>query len=229
MTIPYPRTYYPLREMSHESCTWLPSEINMVATANIANISLGITSTNAIGYKKKYERDYSTCIEPPRPIHSKSSNKNAHKDTTALLSSSSNISNLSVNLDSMTVTNNNQNHNEKENYHNAYLETNSSLEFTNTQLSSTIRITADSSQRSAHYNNHNNEMNDKLTIVNSENSGQEQHATVVIPINERVPTKSIRIERDYTLGDGITRFHTTYPTELNGKMSLTNGRYAESS
>lgn len=42
----------------------------------------------------------------------------------------------------------------------------------------------------------------------------------IVPIKKRVPIKSIRIERDYSLGDGITRFNTEYPAELTGKVSL---------
>jgi hypothetical protein len=41
----------------------------------------------------------------------------------------------------------------------------------------------------------------------------------VIDISTRVPTKSIRIERNYSLGDGITRFNTEYPIELTGRVS----------
>ncbi|KAI8050147.1 Golgin subfamily A member 7/ERF4 [Gilbertella persicaria] len=40
-----------------------------------------------------------------------------------------------------------------------------------------------------------------------------------ITIQNRVPVKAIRIERDYSLGDGITRFSTEYPVELTGKIS----------
>lgn len=43
------------------------------------------------------------------------------------------------------------------------------------------------------------------------------HATT-IDIKQRVPVKSIRVERDYSLGDGITRFRTEYPVELDGKV-----------
>lgn len=40
----------------------------------------------------------------------------------------------------------------------------------------------------------------------------------IISIQNRVPVKSIRVERDYSLGDGITRFSTQYPVELEGKV-----------
>lgn len=40
-----------------------------------------------------------------------------------------------------------------------------------------------------------------------------------ITIKQRVPVKSIRIERDYSKADGITRFSTEYPTELEGKVN----------
>lgn len=39
-----------------------------------------------------------------------------------------------------------------------------------------------------------------------------------ISIKQRVPVKAIRIERDYSLGDGITRFQTEFPIELTGKV-----------
>lgn len=42
-----------------------------------------------------------------------------------------------------------------------------------------------------------------------------------IDIKQRVPVKSIRVERDYSLGDGITRFQTEYPVELMGKVKIT--------
>ncbi|KAI7891484.1 Golgin subfamily A member 7/ERF4 [Mucor mucedo] len=41
-----------------------------------------------------------------------------------------------------------------------------------------------------------------------------------ITIKQRVPVKSIRIERDYSKADGITRFSTEYPAELEGKISV---------
>ncbi|KAG1173719.1 hypothetical protein G6F70_005635 [Rhizopus microsporus] len=41
----------------------------------------------------------------------------------------------------------------------------------------------------------------------------------VISIKNRVPIKSIRIERDYSLGDGITRFYTNYPEDLQGRIT----------
>ncbi|KAI8047634.1 Golgin subfamily A member 7/ERF4 [Thamnidium elegans] len=40
-----------------------------------------------------------------------------------------------------------------------------------------------------------------------------------IDIKQRVPVKSVRVERDYSLGDGITRFQTEYPVELTGKIT----------
>lgn len=40
-----------------------------------------------------------------------------------------------------------------------------------------------------------------------------------IPIRNRVPIKSIRIERDYSLGDGITCFNTDYPEDLRGRIA----------
>lgn len=40
-----------------------------------------------------------------------------------------------------------------------------------------------------------------------------------ISIKQRAPVKSIRIERDYSLADGITRFQTEYPIELDGKVN----------
>lgn len=40
-----------------------------------------------------------------------------------------------------------------------------------------------------------------------------------ISIKQRVPVKAIRIERDYSLGDGITRFQTEFPMELTGKVT----------
>lgn len=40
-----------------------------------------------------------------------------------------------------------------------------------------------------------------------------------ISIKQRVPVKAIRIERDYSLGDGITRFQTEFPMELTGKVN----------
>jgi hypothetical protein len=42
----------------------------------------------------------------------------------------------------------------------------------------------------------------------------------IISIQSRVPVKSIRVERDYSLGDGITRFSTQYPVELEGKVKV---------
>lgn len=47
------------------------------------------------------------------------------------------------------------------------------------------------------------------------------HETI-IELKQRVPVKSIRVERDYSLGDGITRFQTEYPAELAGKVKKNN-------
>jgi hypothetical protein len=41
-----------------------------------------------------------------------------------------------------------------------------------------------------------------------------------ISMKNRAPVKKIRIERDYCLGDGITRFSTEYPIELTGKVRI---------
>jgi hypothetical protein len=46
----------------------------------------------------------------------------------------------------------------------------------------------------------------------------QQQENTIISIKQRAPVKSIRIERDYSLGDGITRFQTEYPIELTGKV-----------
>ncbi|KAI8575915.1 hypothetical protein K450DRAFT_180069 [Umbelopsis ramanniana AG] len=39
------------------------------------------------------------------------------------------------------------------------------------------------------------------------------------------PTEFIRIERDYSLGDGITKFSLEYPQELHGKITEEQLRY----
>ncbi|KAI9270427.1 Golgin subfamily A member 7/ERF4 family-domain-containing protein [Phascolomyces articulosus] len=38
-----------------------------------------------------------------------------------------------------------------------------------------------------------------------------------IEMTQRVPSKAVRIERDYSRGDGITRFCTEFPPELSGR------------
>ncbi|KAI8146557.1 Golgin subfamily A member 7/ERF4 family-domain-containing protein [Fennellomyces sp. T-0311] len=40
-----------------------------------------------------------------------------------------------------------------------------------------------------------------------------------IEISRRVPDKSIRVDRDYSRGDGITRFSTDYPPLLAGRIT----------
>lgn len=52
----------------------------------------------------------------------------------------------------------------------------------------------------------------------SSNKNAMLKAHEIISIQNRVPVKSIRVERDYSLGDGITRFSTQYPVELEGKV-----------
>lgn len=37
--------------------------------------------------------------------------------------------------------------------------------------------------------------------------------------DNRMLHRIIRIERDYSLGDGVTRFSTEYPKELDGRVS----------
>lgn len=58
---------------------------------------------------------------------------------------------------------------------------------------------------------------------NSTNAMTNSHE--IISIKKRVPIKSIRIERDYSLGDGITRFSTEYPMELTGKVNTCKHEY----
>ncbi|KAI9027209.1 Golgin subfamily A member 7/ERF4 family-domain-containing protein [Phycomyces nitens] len=40
----------------------------------------------------------------------------------------------------------------------------------------------------------------------------------VIRLSDRVPTGTIRVERDYSKGDGITQFATTLPLGLEGRI-----------
>ncbi|KAG2193201.1 hypothetical protein INT46_005149 [Mucor plumbeus] len=54
---------------------------------------------------------------------------------------------------------------------------------------------------------------------NNSNKDAMLKAHEIISIQSRVPVKSIRVERDYSLGDGITRFSTQYPVELEGKIT----------
>ncbi|KAI9281754.1 Golgin subfamily A member 7/ERF4 family-domain-containing protein [Umbelopsis sp. AD052] len=49
------------------------------------------------------------------------------------------------------------------------------------------------------------------------------HHSIYDPMAE--PTEFIRIERDYSLGDGITKFSLEYPQELHGKISEEQLRY----
>ena len=55
------------------------------------------------------------------------------------------------------------------------------------------------------------------SVYNNKSKDGSEHES--ISIKNRVPIKSIRIERDYTLGDGITRFYTEYPKDLEGRVS----------
>ncbi|CDH60195.1 predicted protein [Lichtheimia corymbifera JMRC:FSU:9682] len=49
-------------------------------------------------------------------------------------------------------------------------------------------------------------------------SRQSIHATM-IDMARPWPTRTIRIERDYSRGDGVTRFSTEFPIELHGKIT----------
>lgn len=40
-----------------------------------------------------------------------------------------------------------------------------------------------------------------------------------IDITRRIPQRAIRVERDYSRGDGITQFSTAYPPQLAGKVT----------
>ncbi|KAG0913674.1 hypothetical protein G6F33_004944 [Rhizopus arrhizus] len=55
------------------------------------------------------------------------------------------------------------------------------------------------------------------SVYNNKSKDGSEHES--ISIKNRVPIKSIRIERDYTLGDGITRFYTEYPKDLEGRIT----------
>jgi hypothetical protein len=57
------------------------------------------------------------------------------------------------------------------------------------------------------------------TKIKNNNAMTTKAHETIISIKNRVPIKSIRIERDYSLGDGIIRFSTEYPIELTGKVS----------
>lgn len=50
-------------------------------------------------------------------------------------------------------------------------------------------------------------------------SRQSIHATM-IDMARPWPTRTIRIERDYSRGDGVTRFSTEFPIELHGKVYI---------
>ncbi|CEI98457.1 hypothetical protein RMCBS344292_12565 [Rhizopus microsporus] len=67
-------------------------------------------------------------------------------------------------------------------------------------------------------------MTENCAIENNSNNSHHKNAMTkteheVISIKNRVPIKSIRIERDYSLGDGITRFYTNYPEDLQGLIT----------
>ncbi|KAG1123438.1 hypothetical protein G6F42_010548 [Rhizopus arrhizus] len=81
------------------------------------------------------------------------------------------------------------------------------LEVTSTRVSSTIiagSLTVKSQKEAHHHSSNKNAM---------------LKAHEIISIQNRVPVKSIRVERDYSLGDGITRFSTQYPVELERKIT----------
>lgn len=63
-----------------------------------------------------------------------------------------------------------------------------------------------------------NNSTDQSSSSNNNNAMINPHES--ISIKNRAPVKSIRIERDYSLGDGITRFSTEYPAELSGKVRI---------
>ncbi|KAI8889818.1 hypothetical protein K501DRAFT_320172 [Backusella circina FSU 941] len=68
-------------------------------------------------------------------------------------------------------------------------------------------------------------MTGSVTITKGQQHAMNNKAHQVIDISTRVPTKSIRIERNYSLGDGITRFNTEYPIELTGRLSPEQFQY----
>lgn len=61
-------------------------------------------------------------------------------------------------------------------------------------------------------NNNNNDNN---------NIGNQAVDHYSIDITRRIPQRAIRVERDYTRGDGITQFSTAYPPQLAGKVTKT--------
>ncbi|KAI9495408.1 Golgin subfamily A member 7/ERF4 family-domain-containing protein [Zychaea mexicana] len=51
-----------------------------------------------------------------------------------------------------------------------------------------------------------------------EQSGESPPYHETIEMAQRVPSKAVRIERDYSRGDGVTRFCTEFPPELSGRI-----------
>ncbi|KAJ8652833.1 hypothetical protein O0I10_011507 [Lichtheimia ornata] len=55
---------------------------------------------------------------------------------------------------------------------------------------------------------------------NNNNIGNQAVDHYSIDITRRIPQRAIRVERDYTRGDGITQFSTAYPPQLAGKITI---------
>ena len=63
-----------------------------------------------------------------------------------------------------------------------------------------------------------------LSTEERQSAQQQQQSTSppheTIEMTQRVPSKAVRIERDYSRGDGITRFCTDFPPELSGRVNI---------
>ncbi|CAO3642413.1 unnamed protein product [Cunninghamella echinulata] len=66
------------------------------------------------------------------------------------------------------------------------------------------------------YSSENNNNNTQYAMA-TKSSAVVNNSHVSIDIKQQVPLKAIRIERDYSKGDGITQFSTNYPLSLEGK------------
>ncbi|KAI9306029.1 Golgin subfamily A member 7/ERF4 family-domain-containing protein [Cunninghamella echinulata] len=73
-------------------------------------------------------------------------------------------------------------------------------------------------------NNNNNNNNTQYAMA-TKSSAVVNNSHVSIDIKQQVPLKAIRIERDYSKGDGITQFSTEYPLSLEGKITLEQFRH----
>ncbi|KAI8098709.1 Golgin subfamily A member 7/ERF4 family-domain-containing protein [Halteromyces radiatus] len=163
-----------------------------------------------------HQRRYTdTCLylTPPSPLYAIQSTKSRFSCTAAPTYHPLGHHQPTVSLDSSDSFVQQINHHKKR-Y--SLSDTLTPLDGFNTNEGSTIDVT-DCSDKQQHQQRHAMATTTTTTVTKSTGLTNKSHTS--IDITHQVPTKTVRIERDYSKGDGITQFCTELPLALEGKIT----------